>query len=227
MGALTSPIGGAPDIATWNQDQRQHHQGGQRDPPVEDKHQYQGAAHDEQVVGQPEHGIGDHVFNAAHVIVHPGEQVAGAARGVEAHRLLQQPVEKLLPQVVFDALADRRPQEGLQHADQPAKEGGRHPGAQDQAEPGEGAVMSQCQVIDERFGDERGHQAQASPCSNAGDGDEGVAPVGREVAENAPQQRPSDLRLAIIAPVQGHARPDAVPIGHGVVRMLRGPGPPC
>ena len=205
---LASPIVGPAQEAARDQDHRHQRQRGQGELPAERKHHHQGADRDHEPAYQPEDRVGDDVLDAAHVVVHPRQQVTGAAAGEEADRLLHQTAEELPSEVEHDALADGVGEEGLEHPDQPGADGRRDPGADDDGQLREAAGRAR-EVVDQRLGHQGRHQAQTGADADARQDDQRSAPVGHEVAEHAPEQPPGQDRL-VLAPVDCHARTDAV-----------------
>lgn len=137
------------------------------------------------------------LLDAAHVVVHAGEQVPGAAAGEEADRLLHKAAEQLPAEVEHDALADRGREERLEDADQTGADGRRHSRADDQGELREAAARLR-EVVDQRLGHESWHQSQAGADGDALDHDQ------RPTARLDQRGRSRLARVATIPPRRRH-----------------------
>ena len=188
--------GGLANAASRQQEGGQHHQRGDRQLPVQREHQDNRAGKNHNAVDQAEDRVRDDALDAVDVVAESRHDVAGSGRGEEGDRLLEHPIEELVTEVEHDALADPVAEVGLDHTDQPAKQG-RADQQPDQERDETKLAMLTGQVVDQVTGDDGGHETKGRGRTNAGEHDEGEPPIRHEVAEHPLEERPLQLDVGL------------------------------
>ena len=146
------------DATLHDDEERHHHDGDERQPPVDEDHRHERGDHRHQVAEDARDGVGEHPGDAAHVVLQAGLDDAGLRPREEAefHRL--QVLEQPHPQVAGDLIADRRGQVRLDHTEprrqQEERDHDRHE-PPEQRDVGCPAVDGKEGVVEDALHDER------------------------------------------------------------------------
>src|SRR5829696_5120786 len=197
----------AADPPGREQEQRQHGDRDQGDPPVQQEHGDQGRDQADHVGEDRPEGPGEGPLGADHVVVEPAGEGAGLGVGEEGQRLSLHVVEQSGAELVDQPLADARRQEPLAEGEAGVGQGDPHGGKADQVDQaeavlGDGGVE---QLAHEQCRDHRGQRRQGEQEQVGGD-------LPAEVAgepPDAPDQRARQLgawreRVSAGVPVVAH-----------------------
>ena len=184
------------DAPLHDHEERHHHDGDQRQPPVDQDHRDERGDHRHEVAEDARDGVREHARDAADVVLQAGLDDAGLGPREESelHRL--QVLEELHPQVAGDLVADRRGELGLDDAErrrqqeQPDHDRDEPPEQRDVGCP---AVDREQRVVEDALHDQRRDDGDRGAGDDEEAGDEDPPQVRAEQRDD-PAAEVGDLR---------------------------------